>query len=145
VGGAALGIAVCVFGGCEAAAVYIGGTTLGGTLLANLQSCSTTLPTLEDLASDSGAATTFVATTLDSEPDAARALSVGIGDNAAALAGQAGGGTLYTGNIPTALIDRLEAMNLAIRSTTAMGGTTGTEIKFLPGATQYIVRYLQEH
>jgi hypothetical protein len=88
-----------------------------------------------------------VYTNLSGPPEAGRALSVAYGDNAVALAQKATagtGGTLYSGNIPVALINQLKSAGLAQESMTQMGNVVGNEIRFLPDATQFIIKFLTE-
>ena len=83
-------------------------------------------------------------TNLTGPPTAGRPLSVATGDAAEALAAQARSqGTTYTAQIPTALLRELERVGLARVSTTSMGGVTGTEIRFLGNATEFVVPFFR--
>lgn len=67
---------------------------------------------------------------------------MGVGSEAGALAGAArSAGQLYHANIPTALVSQLEAVGLATRSVTSMGGVIGTEIRFSAAASKWIVPF----
>ncbi|MEW6365916.1 MAG: RHS repeat-associated core domain-containing protein [Acidobacteriota bacterium] len=97
---------------------------------------------LESLAASNGPMTEVV-TSLSRAPEAGRALSVATGEGAKQLAMQAGPGRqLFTGKIPTALINKLQTMKLASRSVTMMNGEVATEIRFTADATKYIIPFL---
>jgi hypothetical protein len=97
-----------------------------------------------DLAAESGGPTTRVVTRLTEAPQAGRALSVATGDGADALASAARtGGLTYAADIPNTLLVQLERVGLARRVTTSMGGVTAQEIRFMPGASDYIVRFFE--
>ena len=88
-----------------------------------------------------------VFTNLSGPPQAGRTLSLAFGDNAATLAQQATagtGGTLYTGEIPQALINQLQGAGLVRESITQMGNVTGKELHFLPQASEFIIKFLSE-
>lgn len=97
--------------------------------------------TLQNLANSSGPTTT-VFTRLTQAPEAGRALSVAV-DNPCLANAARQGGQLFTANIPNALINSLEQVGLATRSTTLMGSTVSIEIRFSPAITQYIVNLFQ--
>lgn len=95
-----------------------------------------------ETASRSGGATTRVVTALTGPPQAGRALSTAVGQGAEALARTAGAGRqAFVADIPNALIMQLEQAGLAIRSTTMMNGVVATEIRFLPGAMEFILPF----
>jgi hypothetical protein len=107
---------------------------------------ATSVATLEALAS-SGGPTVEVVTNLTQAPIAGRALSTAVGNGAEALASAAGAvrgaGQLFRAQIPQALIKELERVGLAEVRTVTMGGVTGTEIRFLPQATEFITRFFK--
>lgn len=91
-------------------------------------------------AANSTGSTLRVITRLDSAPQAARGLSVAIGENAVALAnGSRASGNLYAANIPTQFIKLLESVGLVRPITLEMGGVVGTELRFAPAITEFIV------
>lgn len=92
-------------------------------------------------ASASGGPTTRIVTSLDGAPAGGRALSVATGDSAEGVARAAGGASLYHAEVPTALIAELERVGLATRKRVTMNGATGTEIRFRPGAAEYIIPF----
>jgi hypothetical protein len=60
------------------------------------------------------------------------------------LAAAAGAGrALYTAQIPQALVQTLLNAGLAFRGITSMNGVVGTEIRFTPQATQFVVNYFK--
>ncbi len=98
--------------------------------------------TVLERAAAGGGPTTRVVTNLTSPPVPGRPLSVATGDMADALAAEArAGGTVYTAQIPNALLWELRRVGLAQQTTTRMGGVTGTEIRFLPGATEFLTPF----
>jgi RHS repeat-associated protein len=99
-----------------------------------------TRATLEAAASGGGE-TVRVVCTLDAAPAAGKALSTAAGEGADALANAAGGGSKYVGNIPKALVETMKRAGLAQESTTSMAGATAREIKFLPNATEFVVKF----
>jgi RHS repeat-associated protein len=91
---------------------------------------------------NAGGSTTTVYTRLSGPIDPSRALSVSVGNPQFSQAlPNAQATQWFSGNIPTALIRELERLGLAIRSITNMNGVTAEEIRFLPGAMQYIQQF----
>jgi RHS repeat-associated protein len=107
---------------------------------------TTTVATLESLAS-SGGPTVKVVTNLTQAPIAGRGLSTAIGSGAEALANQAGAirgaGQVFRAQIPRALLEELKRIGLAREITTRMGGVTGTEVRFAPQITKFIVNFFK--
>lgn len=142
-----------VAGGVAGGAAYLGGvafgtgvTTLGlsggGGTVAGMYG-ATTVATLESLAA-SGGSTEVVVTNLTQAPAAGQALSVATGQGAEALASAArAGGQLFRAEIPKALIKEMERVGLAFRRTTSMGGAAAGEIRFIPEATRFIVKFFK--
>ena len=88
--------------------------------------------------------TTRMVTNLTRSPEPGRALSVAIGDAAETLASTArASGKQYEARVPTAMITVMEQRGLVQRSTTSMYGVVGTELRFAPSATQYVVRFFK--
>jgi hypothetical protein len=86
-----------------------------------------------------------VVTKLTEPPALGRGLLTATGHNAEAVAGSArAAGQVYEANIPNTLISQLESIGLARRVSVAMGGATGSEIRFLPAASEWIVRFFEE-
>jgi hypothetical protein len=87
-------------------------------------------------------------TRLTKAPEIGRGLSVGIGESGEALANAArSGGQLYTASVPKALIEELRRVGLLERRVTRMGGeigTKGTELRFLPAASEFIVPFFKK-
>ena len=104
---------------------------------------STTRETLERLA-NAGGPTTKLTTNLSAAPRLGRGLSTAVGNNAEALAGQATGGGKYTLNVPNGLLAELERTGLATRSTTHYRGVVGSEIRFTPQASEYIIPFVEQ-
>ncbi len=99
-----------------------------------------------EAAANSGGPTVRVFARLSGSPQAGRALSTATGDAAEALANSvpASGPTqLYTAEIPKALINLLDRAGLVRTSTTMMGGTAGTEMRFLPAATEFVTKFFK--
>jgi hypothetical protein len=101
-----------------------------------------------EAAANGGGETVTVVTNLTQAPQAGRALSVAAGEGAEALAKAAGdlhgGGQVFTAQIPKALIQLMERVQLAQSTITDMGnGVRATEIRFAPQATQFIVRFFK--
>jgi RHS repeat-associated protein len=90
-----------------------------------------------------GGGTVTVVTRLTSAPQAGRALSTAVQGAEALTDAARSGGQLYSAQIPKALISALESAGLVQRSTTSMGGTVGTELRFLPNATEFITKYFK--
>ncbi len=138
--GSGIGAGVFVSGG-------IGGlTTLGlsggGGIVYGLTG-TTTVATLETLAA-SGGATEAVVTNLTQAPAAGQVLSVATGEGSEALASAARtGGQLFRAEIPKALLNELERVGLAFRSTTQMAGATAGEIRFAAQATRFLVKFFK--
>lgn len=87
----------------------------------------------------SGGSTTRVFTKQTTQLlNASRGLSTSVANSALANAARAEG-VLLEAEIPNAALVLLERAGLAIRTTTTMGGTVGTEIEFLPGAVQFLL------
>jgi hypothetical protein len=97
-----------------------------------------------EAAADSGGSTIHVITDLAQAPKAGMALSTSAGEGAGALSGQASGGLRFTADIPKALVDLMKSKGLAVESRTMMGGVSGTELKFSPQATEFVVRYFNQ-
>jgi len=98
--------------------------------------------TVLEKAAAGGGPTTRVVTNLPGPPTPGRALSVATGDNPDALAAQARTqGTVYTAQVPNALLWEVEWVGLAQRKTLEMGGVIGTEIRFVPQATEFVTRF----
>jgi RHS repeat-associated protein len=99
---------------------------------------------LERAASSTGS-TVEVVTRLTSAPQAGRALSAAGGQGAEALANASrSGGALFTAQIPSALVKALQSAGLVEVKTTLMNGAVSTEYRFLPNATQFIVKYFEK-
>ena len=142
-----------VAGGIAGGGAYLGGvafgagmTTLGlsggGGTVVGLYG-TTTVATLESLAA-SGGSTEVVVTSLTQAPAAGQGLSVATGQGGEALASAArAGGQLFRAEIPKALIREMERVGLAFRSTTSMGGAAAGEIRFIPEATRFIVKFFK--
>jgi len=142
--------------GFEIGATILGG---GGTLASKLSKLrklkvdapvvqgpyrTVTVERLREL-SALGGRRTRVVTSLDAAPEPGRPLSTATGDAADDLASAANpGGTRFEGEVPVALIDELESMGLATRSTTEMYGVVGQEIRFSGDAVDYIIPFLSE-
>jgi RHS repeat-associated protein len=95
-------------------------------------------------ASEAGGPTVAVFTRLSQSPEAGRGLSVATGEGAEALADSArAGGRLFKGEIPRGLLDQLEKVGLVTRTITEMHGKRATELRFLPGATQFVTKFFQ--
>jgi hypothetical protein len=95
-----------------------------------------------EAAANSGGSTIRIITRLTQAPQAGRALSTAVGDGAEALAGAAQpGGQVFVANIPSALISAMKQAGLVTESITSMGAATATELRFLPQATEFIVRF----
>jgi len=94
-----------------------------------------------EAAANSGGETVRVVTTIDGTLQAGRTLHVATGEGAEALAGAAKGSTTYVANIPKALINLMKRAGLIETSTTSMGGATATEMKFLPQATEFVIKF----
>jgi RHS repeat-associated protein len=143
---AVIGIGSGALGGSSLTSLGLSG---GGTTISGLYG-STTVAALESLAS-SGGSTVEVVTNLTQAPAAGQALSVATGENAAALANQAGAlrgaGQLFTARIPKALLDELIRVGLARQATTSMTAAgvrvTATEIEFSPVITKFIVGFFR--
>ncbi|MCW5971696.1 MAG: RHS repeat-associated core domain-containing protein, partial [Blastocatellales bacterium] len=107
---------------------------------------TTTVATLESLAA-SGGPTVQVVTNLTRAPVAGRALSTAVGNGAEALANAAGtirgAGQLFRAQIPRALLEELKRVGLAREITTRMGSVTGTEVRFAPQITRFIVNFFK--
>ena len=92
-----------------------------------------------------GGPTTTVFTNLSQAPVVGRALSVATGPNARALvdafAKQAG--RIYQAEIPTRLIVELERLGLVTRAMHSTATGLATEIRFLPGASEFIVGFFK--
>jgi hypothetical protein len=88
-----------------------------------------------------GGPTVRVVTNLDSAPAIGRALSVSVDDALAAAARSSG--SMFEANLPRALVNELKYQGLAIEKTVSMNGVTGTEIRFFPGASKYIVEFFK--
>lgn len=149
--------------GFEAAKGFVVGATLGaaGPALASTEMQLGTAATgageaiagpygqvtrdaLERAASSTGS-TVAVVTRLTSAPQAGRALSAAGGQGAEALANASrAGGTLFTAQIPSALVKALQSAGLVEMKTTLMNGAVSTEYRFLPNATQFIVKYFEK-
>lgn len=94
-----------------------------------------------EAAANSGGSTIRVVTRLTQSPQAGRALSTAVGEGAEALAAAAqAGGQTYVANIPTALISVMKQAGLVLESTTSMGSSVATELRFLPQATEFIAK-----
>lgn len=99
---------------------------------------------LERAASSAGS-TVEVVTRLTSAPQAGRALSAAGGQGAEALANASrSGGTLFLAQIPSALLKALQSAGLVDVKTTLMNGAVSTEYRFLPNATEFIVKYFEK-
>ncbi|MCW5981193.1 MAG: hypothetical protein KIT09_24130, partial [Bryobacteraceae bacterium] len=95
-----------------------------------------------EAAANSGGTTIRVVTRLTQTPQAGRALSTAVGEGAEALAGAAQpGGQLFVANIPSGLISVMKQAGLVLESTTSMGAATATELRFLPQATEFVVKF----
>lgn len=103
---------------------------------------STTVQTLEGL-SQAGGPTTQLITHLSRAPKANQGLSAATGAGACALASKASGAMEFVFNIPNALLNELERVGLATRSTTNFRGTVGSEIRFSPKAVEYILPHME--
>jgi hypothetical protein len=123
----------------------LSGTGASAGVIAGLYG-TTTAATLESLAS-SGGTTVEVVTNLTQAPIAGQGLSAAVGNGAQALANQAGAirgaGQLFRAQIPKALLEELKRTGLAREITTQMGGLTGTEIRFAPQITRFIVNFFK--
>jgi RHS repeat-associated protein len=143
-GGAALGVGGIGFG-TTVTTLGLSGAGASGGVIAGLYG-ATSVATLESLAS-SGGPTVEVVTNLTQSPVAGRALSTAIGNGAEALANQAGAirgaGQLFRAQIPRALLEELKRVGLAREITTRMGGVTGTEVRFAPQITRFIVNFFK--
>jgi RHS repeat-associated protein len=99
---------------------------------------------LERAASSAGS-TVGVVTRLTSAPQAGRALSAAGGQGAEALANAArSGGSLFSAQIPSALLKELQGAGLVEMKTALMNGVVSTEYRFLPNATEFIVKYFEK-
>ena len=97
-----------------------------------------------ETAAAAGGSTVTLVTRLTSAPEPGRALWTAVGEGAEALTSAArSGGQLYTAQIPKALVSLLESAGLVQRSTTSMGGATGTELRFLPNATEFVAKFFK--
>ncbi len=107
---------------------------------------STGTPNLSRL-SNAGGPTVRVVTNQTQALAQGRGLSVATGENAQALANAARSGEgvrTFAANIPQALMSGLQQAGLAEVRTTTMNGVTGTEVRFAPGAAQYILKFFQD-
>jgi RHS repeat-associated protein len=78
-------------------------------------------------------------------PQAGRGLSVAAGDAALAVANAArSGSTVFSGQVPTALMGLLQKAGLVTQNPVIMNGVKGVEYRFRPEATKFIVDYLQK-
>lgn len=101
---------------------------------------------LERLA-ESGGSTVRVLTNQDQALQAGRGFSAAVGEGAEALANAARSGPgvrTFVADLPKALVDGLVRARLLETSQTAMRGVMATEYRFLPGATQYIMKFFRE-
>ena len=81
-----------------------------------------------------------VVTRLTKPPAVGRGLSVSVGEGAETLSNAArAGGQLYRASIPKALIVELERIGLVKESITTMGDVVAKELRFSPGASEFIV------
>jgi hypothetical protein len=97
-----------------------------------------------EAAANSGGATIRVVKRLTRSPQAGRALSAATGEGAEALAAAAqAGGQTYVANIPAALISVMKQAGLLLESTTSMGGAVATELRFLPQASEFVVKFFK--
>jgi len=97
---------------------------------------------LERLATSDGSVQ-HIATRLTQTPETGRALSVAVGRNAVALAAAArSSGQIFSGDVPTALINKLIGFGLIQARTTTMNGVTGTELRISAKAAEFIIRFL---
>lgn len=113
-----------------------------GEIIAGL-SGTVTRGTLESLASEGGPSVQ-VFTKLTQAPEVGRELSVWVGEADATLANSVRSvGQVYSANIPTGLLTKLEGVGLAVANKTMMKGSTalGTEIKFSAKASEFVVRF----
>ena len=95
-------------------------------------------------ATRSGQETVGMMTRLTSTPGNGRALSAAAGEGATALANAArSGGTLFSAQIPKALVNELQRIGLVRVSQTMMNGVKATEYRFSPEAAEYITRYFK--
>jgi hypothetical protein len=87
--------------------------------------------------------TTLVLTRLTQPPAIGRAISTATGPGARVLVDAArAGGQVFKAHIPTRLIAELEKIGLVQRSVTLMqGGITAIELRFLPAASEFVVKY----
>jgi RHS repeat-associated protein len=121
------------------AAMGLTGSGAGAEIIAG----GVTRAALQRAASDTGPMVQVV-TRLTQAPQAGRALSVAVGENATALANAArSGGQVYTASIPKALIETLRTANLVQQSVTRMGGTTAIEYRFAPQAAEFILQFFK--
>jgi hypothetical protein len=104
---------------------------------------TTTASTL-DRVSQMGGGTTRLVANRASVPRIGHAFSSATGADAEALAAQAVGQNQYVFNVPNALLDELKRVGLAVESKTNFRGVVGTEIRILPQATEYILRFLEK-
>jgi hypothetical protein len=50
-------------------------------------------------------------------------------------------GQIYTANIPAALIFHLQTAGLVVRTATDMNGARAEELRFLPGAMEFVIGF----
>jgi len=95
---------------------------------------------IEGAITSSGGRAVELYTKLSQAPALGRAVSFAT-DRALAEAARSAG-RVFTVRIPEILFHKLELIGVAVRSQTMMGGVLGTEIRFLPQASQLIIRFL---
>ena len=97
-----------------------------------------------DAATRSGQETVGMVTRLMSAPEAGRSLSAAAGEGATALANAARtGGTLFSAQIPKALVSELQRIGLVQVSQTMMNGVKAMEYRFMPQAAEYVAPYFK--
>jgi hypothetical protein len=114
-----------------------------GSLLVSGPSGVALRSTLERAAA-AGGPTIQALTRLTQAPQVGRALSTAVGQNANALAQAARAeGQLFSAQIPQALVSELSSIGLATQRVTQMGNVVGSELRFLPGASQFVAPFFQ--
>ncbi|MGK2859512.1 MAG: RHS repeat-associated core domain-containing protein, partial [Thermoanaerobaculia bacterium] len=98
-------------------------------------------------AAEGGGPTVQIVTNLTRAPQEGRALSAAAGEGATALTNAARGGEgarTFAANIPQALLNGLQQAGLLEVRKTMMNGATGTEYRFAPAASVYVVRFFRD-
>jgi hypothetical protein len=96
---------------------------------------------LEEL-SKAGGETVELFTKLDTKLEGDRELFVAIGEGAEDLAAAARTeGQVHRATVPKAVIDELRAAGLVQEGTLTMKGASGTELRFLPEAATYVLKF----